>query len=161
LQDNGINAKDAEIGYFSMAPVYKWQPKRQLVGFQINSHVSVKVRDFKKLGPIIEQFSQLDTTDSLNISYTLEDIEAAKAKAVEDAYRRARRNAEVLASAGGRTLGAMSYASVDVSEFVPQPRPIMRMEAKATSLAAPSPVEEFAPAAISVTAHVNVLFTLK
>ncbi len=36
----------------------------------------------------------MDTSDGLSLSYTLEDIEAAKAKAVEDAYRKARRNAE-------------------------------------------------------------------
>lgn len=162
LHDNGIDPKDAEIGSFSMTPVYKWKPERKLVAFQVNSHVTVKVHDFSKLGLIIDSFSQVDTTDSLNISYTLENIESAKAKAVEDAYHKARLNAEALVRAGGRTLGAMTYASVDASEFIPQPRPMMmRMEAKANGLAGASPVEDFSPAKVTVTAHVNVLFQLK
>jgi uncharacterized protein YggE len=162
LHDNGIDPKDAEIGSFSMAPAYTWNPKRKLVGFQVNSHVTVKVHDFSKLGPVIDSFSQLDTTDSLSISYTLENIESAKAKAVEDAYRTARRDAEALAHAGGRTLGAMSYASVDANDFVPQPRPMMRMAAKSASSGAEvSPMQDFSPAKITVTAHVNVYFMLK
>ncbi len=161
LRDNGIDPKDAEIGSFAMNPAYKWEPKRKLVGFQVSSHVTVKVHDFSKLGPIIDSFSQVDTTDSLSLSYTLENIDAAKAKAVEDAYRAARRNAEVLAHVGGRTLGAMTYASVDANDFVPQPRPMMRTEARANAGAAASPVEEFAPAKVTMTAHVNVLFQLK
>ncbi len=158
LRDNGIDPMEAEISFFSMTPVYKWDPKRKLVGFQVNSHVTIKVHDFTKLGPIIDGFSQLDTTDGLSISYTLENIEAAK---VEDAYRTAHRNAEVLARAAGRTLGLMSYASVDANDFNPQPRPVMRMAAKASALAEESPVAEFAPAKVTMTAHVNVLFQIK
>jgi hypothetical protein len=52
----------------------------------------------------------------------------------------------------------MSYASVDAAEFVPQPRPMM-MAKMATENA--SPIQDFAPAAVIVTAHVNALFTLK
>lgn len=159
LRENGLDPKDAEIGAFSMTPAYSWSPKRKLVGFQVNSHVTIKVHDFNKLGPVIESFSQVDTTDSLSISYILENIELAKTKAVEDAYRAAHRSAEALARAGGRTLGAMSYASVDASEFTPRPIPVM-MRAQVAN-GAPSPVQDFAPVKIEMTAHVNVLFQLK
>lgn len=161
LRENRLDPKDAEIGSFSMTPVYNWSPKRKLVGFQVNSHVTIKVHDFNKLGPVIESFSQVDTTDTLSISYILENIEQAKAKAVEDAYRAAHRNAEVLARAGGRTLGAMSYASVDASEFTPRPIPMLMKARAANNLTEPSPVQDFAPAKIEMTAHVNVLFQLK
>jgi hypothetical protein len=145
-----------------MAPVYGWDPRRKLIGFQANSHVTIKVHDFNKLGPLIDSFSQVDTSDSINLSYTLENIESAKAKAVEDAYRKARNNAEALARAGGRTLGAMSYASVDANEFIPQPRPMMmKAQHMVNDSAAPSPLQDFTPSKITMTAHVNVLFLLK
>lgn len=160
LRDNGLSPKEAEIGSFSMAPAYEWNPKRKLVGYRVSSQVTIKVHDFSKLGGVIESFAPGDKTDSFNVSYTLEDMEAAKAKAIEDAYRKAHLNAETLARAGGRTLGMMSYASVEANEFVPHPRPLMmRMAGEKT--AAPSPIEDFTPAAITVTAHVNVLFQLK
>lgn len=160
LRESGLDPKDAEIGAFSMAPVYEWNPKRKLVGFRVSGHVTIKVHDFSKLGPVIEHFSQTDTTDSFSVSYTLENMEAAKAKAVEDAYRKAHLNAETLARAGGRTLGAMTYASVEANEFIPHPRPLMMSMAREKA-AAPSPIEDFTPSTITVTAHVNVLFQLK
>jgi len=160
LRNNGIDPKDAEIGSFSMTPAYNWNPKRKLVGFQVNSHITIKIHDFSKLGPVLDSFSQVDTTDSLNISYTLENIEAAKAKAVEDAYHKAHLTAETLAHVSGRVLGPMSYASADVNQFAPQPRPMM-MRAQKMDAAAPSPLQDFAPTMITMTAHVNVLFQLK
>jgi len=57
-------------------------------------------------------------------------------------------------------LGAMSYASVDANQFVPQPRGMM-MKARQLDAAAPSPLQDFAPTMITMTAHVNVLFKLK
>jgi hypothetical protein len=162
LRNNQIDPKDAEIGSFSMAPVYTWNPKRKLVGFQVNSHVTIKVHDFTKLGPVIDSFSQVDTTDSLSISYTLESIESAKAKAVEDAYRKAHLTAETLSRSGGRTLGAMTYASVDANEFIPQPRPMMmKAQRIGAENAVPSPIQDFTPSTVTLTAHVNVLFELK
>jgi uncharacterized protein YggE len=160
LHANGLDPKDAQIGSFAMTPAYQWNPKRKLVGFQVNSNVIIKVHDFEKLGALTDTFSQLESDEGITISYTLDKMDAAKAKAVEDAYRRARMNAEALAHAAGRSLGAMSYASVDANEFVPQPRPMM-MRAQNMAKAAPSPMEDFAPAKITVTAHVNVLFQLK
>jgi len=161
LHDNGIDPKDAEIGSFNMTPAYDLSPKRKIVGYQVSSQVTVKVHDFTKLGPIIESFSQVDSTDSLNLSYTLENVESAKPKAVEDAYQKAHHNAEALARAGGRAIGTMSYASVDVNEIMFPPRPMMMKAQMNRGVAQPSPVQDFAPGKITITAHVNVLFKLK
>ena len=160
LRTNGIDPRAAEIGSFAITPVYDWNNgKRKLTGYRVSSRVSVKVREFDKLGPLVETFSDLDSNNSLNLSYMIENTEAAKARAIEDAYRRARRQAEVLCQASGRGLGEMSYAALDSSEISPPPpRPLMMAKARAT---APSPIDEFTPDKITVTAHVNVLFRLK
>ncbi len=120
--------------------------------------MSLKLKDFTKIAPIVQQLSDGDITDQQSITYTLDDIDAAKTKAVEDAYRRARASAEAVARAGGRTLGELSYASVDTFENV---RPLGAMGKMSAMAAAPAPTEEFSPQTTSVTAHVNALFTLK
>ena len=89
-------------------------------------------------------------------------MDDAKNRAVEDAYRRARNSADTLAHASGRTLGDLSYASVDTFE---NPRPMMPRMARSVSAmaaAAPNaaPTEEFTPQSVTVTAHVNALFNL-
>ena len=79
-----------------------------------------------------------------------------------DAYRRARQSANAVATAGGRALGELSYASVDTFENIRPIRPLARMGAVAARAeAAPAPTEEFTPQSVTVTAHVNAVFTLK
>jgi hypothetical protein len=162
LRSNGIDPKSAEIGYFSLQPVYDYKnPKRKLVAYRVNANVSLKLKDFSKIAPIVQQLADADVTDTQSLTYTLEDMDAAKAKAIEDAYRRARESASALARSSGRALGELSYASVDTFDNVrvaPMPGAMMRMSVGA---AAPAPTEEFTPQSVSVTAHVNAMFGLK
>lgn len=161
LRANGIDPKSAEIGYFSIQPIYDYrQAKPKLVAYRVSANVSLKLKDFSKIAPIVQQLSESDISGDQSITYTLENMDAAKTKAVEDAYRRARESAAALAQAGGRTLGELSYASVDTFENI---RPVPRMQAMALMAAAkaPAPTEEFSPQTVTVTAHVNAVFTLK
>jgi uncharacterized protein YggE len=161
LRNNGIDPAAAQIGYFSIEPVYDYKPaKRKLVAYRVNVSVSLKLKDFTKIAPIVQQLSDGDISGDQSISYTLDDIEAAKTKAVEDAYRRARASAEALAHASGRSVGELTYASVDTFENV-RPMPMQPMARMSAMAAAPAPTEEFSPQTISVTAHVNAMFALK
>jgi uncharacterized protein YggE len=162
LRKNGLDPKQAQIGQFVVQPVYDYKsPKRKLLGYRVNSSISIKTKDFSKVGPITEDLFNLDVTDSQSVSYILEDMDAAKVKAVQDAMRRAQQLANAVAEASGHTLGSLSYASVDVSEPGPIIRPMMRAQAMAAGAAAPAPTEEFTPQKITVTAHVNALYNLK
>ncbi len=161
LKSNQIDPQSAEIGFFSLQPVYDYRTaKRKLVGYRVNASVSLKLKDFAKVGPIVGQLSDLDVTENQSLSYILENIEAAKAHAVEDAYRKAREEALTLARASGRSLGELSYASVDV-QTGGMPVPMMSARVMRAEAAAPAPTAEFTPQKITVTAHVNALFMLK
>ena len=163
LRANGIDPKSAEIGFFSVNPMYDWKnPKRKVIGYQVTTSVSLKLKDFAKIGPITQQLADADVSESQSLSYTLENIDEAKTKAVADAYRRARASAQSLATVAGRTLGELSYASVDTVEniriYAPMQRkggPMMAMESVAP------PTQEFTPQEVTVTAHVNAMFMLK
>ncbi len=164
LRSNGIEPKSAEIGYFSLQPVYDYKnPKRKLVAYRVNANVSLKLKDFAKIAPILQQLADADITENQSVNYTLEDMDAAKSRAVQDAYRRARESASAIANASGRSVGELSYASVDTFENVRVFQPMMKraMPMGAAAEAAPAPTEEFSPQSISVTAHVNAMFTLR
>ena len=162
LRANGIDPKSAEIGFFSLNPIYDWKnPKRKIVAYQVTTSVSLKLKDFSKIGPVTQQLADASVSESQALSYTLDSTEDAKAKAVADAYRRARASAQSLATASGRTLGELSSASVDTFENIrvaPLSRRAMPM---AMAAAAPAPTEEFTPQNITVTAHVSAVFVLK
>ncbi|MGA2357064.1 MAG: SIMPL domain-containing protein [Terriglobales bacterium] len=163
IRANGIEPKAAEIGFFSLSPQYDWKnPKHRVVGYQVTTSVSLKLKDFSKIGPVTQQLADASVGESQSLSYTLDSTEEAKSEAVADAYRRARASAQALAKASGRVLGELSYASVDTSEnirlFAPVPRHAMAMGAMA---ATPGPTEEFSPQNVKITAHVNAMFVLK
>jgi hypothetical protein len=163
LKSNGIDPKEAQISSFQVAPVYDWKsPKQKLIGYRVSSSITVKLRDFSKIGPIAESFGAMDVTENQSINYTLENIDAAKAKAVEDAFRKAKASAEVVVKAAGRQLAQLIYSSVDTNEMMPPPRPVMAMaKMQGVNGVAPPPTEEFSAQKISITAHINALFGMK
>jgi uncharacterized protein YggE len=162
LRANGIEPKAANIGFLSVQPVYDWsKAKQRLIAYRVTTDVRLKLKDFSKVGAITQGLADANVSESQTLNYTLENIDDAKNKAVEDAYRRARNSADTLAHASGRTLGELSYASIDTFE---NQRPIVRPMARsmtAMANAAPPPTEEFTPQTVTVTAHVNALFNLK
>jgi uncharacterized protein len=161
LRTNGIEPKAANIGFLSVQPVYEWKPKQKVIGYRVTTDVTLKLKDFSKIGPTTQQLAEANVSETQTLNYTLETVDEAKNKAVEDAYRRARNSADAIARASGRTLGELSYASVDTFENQRFPIPRMGRAMAAMDKVAPAPTEEFTPQAVTVTAHVNALFNLK
>jgi uncharacterized protein YggE len=162
LRANGLDPKLATVGFFSVQPMYEWKPKQRVIGYRVTTDVTLKLKDFSKVGPLTEQLADANISETQNLSYILENMDEAKNRAVEDAYRRARNSAETIARASGRVLGDLSYASVDTFEnpHIVMPR-MARAMAAAPNAAPPPPTEEFTPQSVTITAHVNALFNLK
>ncbi len=162
LRSNSIEPKAATIGFFSVQPAYEWKNgKQKPIGYRVTTNVTLKLKDFSKIGPITRQLAEANVGESQTLNYTLENIDEAKNKAVEEAYRHARNSAEALARASNRAVGELSYASVDTFENQRVPVPRMARAMAATPNATPAPTEEFTPQNVTVTAHVNALFNLK
>ena len=163
MRSNGVDPKSAEIGFFSLQPVYDYKDaKRRVVGYRVSSSVSLKLKDFAKVGLIVQQLGAQEFNENVNLGYTLEDIDAAKMRAVEDAFQRARAEAATVAKAGNRALGELSYASVDTIETIrplSAPMPLRAMAAQAQPVAAPT--EEFSAHKVTITARVSAVFSLK
>jgi uncharacterized protein YggE len=162
MHANGVEPKSATIGFFSVQPVFDWKnPKRKVIGYRVTTDVTLKLKDFSKIGPITEQLADANVSESQTLNYTLENMDEAKNKAVEDAYRRARNSADAVARASGRTVGELSYASVDTFENQRMPVPRMARAMAGMTPSPPAPTEDFTPQNVTITAHVNALFNLK
>jgi uncharacterized protein len=163
LRSSGVDVKAAQFSSYQMQPVIDWKdPKRRVLGYRVTADVTLKLRDFSKAGELIEQLASIEDTQNQSITYTLEDIDQAKAKASEDALKKARNQASAVANAGGRSLGELIYASVDVNQ--PNIMPVftqMAMAKSAVAGATPPPTAEFTPQTVTINAHVNALFALK
>jgi hypothetical protein len=163
LRSNGIDPKTSNLGFLSVQPMYDYKnPRHKVVGYRVTTDVTLKLKDFSKIGPVTQQLADANVSESQSLNYTLENIDEAKNKAVEDAYRHARASADTIARTSGRALGDLSYASVDTFENprIAGPRMARAMGAMANA-PPPPPTEEFTPQSVTVTAHVNALFNLK
>jgi len=162
LRANGVDPKTANLGFLSVQPMYDWKnPRQKVIGYRVTTDVTLKLKEFSKIGPITQQLADANVSETQTLNYTLENIDEAKNKAVEDAYRRAHNSAEAIARASGRNVGELSYASVDTFENPRMPTPRMARPMAAMAPNAPAPTEEFTPQTVTVTAHVNALFNLK
>jgi uncharacterized protein len=162
LKANGIDPKAAQISFYSVQPMYDYKnPKQRVIGFRVTASVSLKLHDFSKVGGIIEQTADIEDTQNQSLTYTLEDVEPAKAKAAEDALKKARNHAAAVAMAGGRTLGELLYASVDVNQPVILAQPMVQRAMMGATASAPPPNAEFTPQSVTINAHVNAMFALK
>jgi uncharacterized protein YggE len=162
LTSNNIDLKAAQFGTYQMQPMYDWKnPKHKVIGYRVSSDVTLKLRDFKKVGVMTEQLADIEDTQNQSVTYTLEDIEQAKAKASEDALKKARNQAAAVATAGGRTLGDLLYASVDVNQQNVVPVMFAQARSAVSAGATPPPMADFTPQTVTINAHVNALFALK
>ena len=93
MRNNSIDPASAQIGTYSIAPVFDYKsPKRKLIGYTVSTGVTLRLKDLAKIGPIVQQLTDLDVTDSQSISYTLDNMDSAKAKAVADALSQSPRH---------------------------------------------------------------------
>jgi len=159
LRTAGMDPAQAQFGFFALTPVYEYHaPKRKIVAYRVYSSVTLKL----KVAPIVEQLATLDVTQEQTLNYTLENTDAAKLKAVDEAFRRARAEAGAVASSGGRTLGDVTYASVDTEERINvRERVELAYSNARASVGREAPTEEFTPHSITITARVNAVFSLR
>jgi uncharacterized protein len=164
MRKNGVDPKTAQIGFYAVQPVYDWKnPKHKVIAYRVVTNVTLKLKDFSKVGALTEQLANVEETQDQSLSYTLEGIEEAKSKASDDALKKARNQASAVATAGGRALGELLYASVDVNQPVIVPmRTVGLPGAGRVAMAEAAPATaEFNPQNVTITAHVNAMFALK
>jgi uncharacterized protein YggE len=161
LRTNGIDPKTAELSQYNLEPEFDYKSsKRRIVGYTVSSTVTIKLKDFKKIPPLLQGFATIQETENQSFSYSLEQIEDAKSKAVQNAYQRARIYAQSLAQASSRTLGEMISANVEIREGS-RILPMMARSNATRAEVAVGPTEQFGEQKIKVTAHVIASFVLK
>jgi uncharacterized protein YggE len=122
LKSEGIEANDIKTTTFNVNPVYTWEPKsgeRQTKGFEANQGVTVKIRDTSKAGKIIAGATEKGANEISNLSFIVEDNEAAKDQARKIAIDNAKAKAKILEE----QLGVKMVKIVNFSEgsYMPSP----------------------------------------
>jgi uncharacterized protein len=117
-EKNGLAKEDLASGVLTVRPYYDGDKRKRAKYYIVQGQVTMKVRDFSKLGPILEGSIEDGITDFRSLSYSLADEEAAKKKAVAEAMRRAVGRATAALEQKGQKVGALRFANLDVKQLV-------------------------------------------
>lgn len=155
VKKQGIADKDIQTRDVSVYPQTSEENGKQVItGYQASLSVQVKVRDISRLGEVISAANDVGANTISGPSFTVSDATPFRAGAIKEAVADARKSAEAMAAAAGKSVGAvLSMSSSDVG-FVPGPMRDMALPAMGGSV----PIE---PGQLDITANVVVVFELK
>ncbi len=144
IKSKGVEDKDIKTQNYNLEPRYQYYscptplakgtspesfpirpcPPAEIVGYTITQTVSVKIRNFSKIGDILSGVVQKGANQTSQLEFTIDDAAALQNKAKQEAIEKARRQAEAIAQAGGFKIGRL--ISVDESAVFPYPMAMSR-----------------------------------
>lgn len=122
VKDLGVDEKDIQTTRYTITPEYNWTESegRIFVGYSLTQQITVKVRDFEKIGSILDKA----TTDGANavddLQFTIDEPESVKAEARQKAIEEAKTKATTLAKQAGLKIVKLINISEGSSDY-PQP----------------------------------------
>ncbi len=148
IKKAGIEPRDIQTSGFSISPRYAqkripngrdWEEERKIIGYQVNNGVTVRVRDLKGLGALLDAMVSEGANRIGGINFIVSDankrLDEARVAAVEDV----RAKAELYAKAAGVKLGRI--LSISENSGGMRPQPMLMTRSKMMAEAAPVPVE--------------------
>ncbi|MDD4931471.1 MAG: SIMPL domain-containing protein [Candidatus Colwellbacteria bacterium] len=172
VKSQGVEAKDITTSGYSVSPRYETSncyslsmdgrvcPPPAIVGYTVTSTVSVKARDFTKVGSILSGVVDNGANSVSELQFVIDDPSIAEAKAKEKAIEKAKVKAKDLSKAAGFNIGRLLSVS-EGSGYYPSYRSAaydMAGSAKVIS-AAPAPVIE--PGSQKVNVSVTLTYEIR
>jgi uncharacterized protein YggE len=157
-KDAGIEPRDLQTTGLSLRPdivrAEKW-PHREVIGYQVNNLVTMRVRDISKLGALLDQLVVLGINDIRNITFSVANpaplIEQARAAAIKDLMDKAQKIAEAANLKIVRVL-ELNESGVET----PAPRPLVM----ARAASAPRPEVPVEAGELVYRARVHAVFEI-
>lgn len=141
VKDLGVEEKDIQTTTYSLNPLYNYTEAagRVFQGYTLDQNIEVKIRDFTKVGDILQKATAAGANLTGNLQFTIDNPEQLKTEARAKAIAAAKTNAQNLVKESGITLGKliniyenyvypMMYSNIakgmggGASESIPEPQ---------------------------------------
>lgn len=167
LKSQNIDPKDIQTSEYNLSPVYSqpvplsssaysFVPK--ISGYTLTQSVSVKVRDFSKISPVMGELPGLGINRISGVSFQIEDQEKYLSEARKEAFDNARKKAENIASENNFTLGNI----INVSEYANQPYYYEKaLSSGIGGVVSPSAAPQIEPGSKEITLNVSVVYEIR
>jgi uncharacterized protein YggE len=158
LKAAGIREEDIQTTGYSLQPRWVWDKtneKNVQDGYDMNHSIMVIVRAVKYAGKTVSLIADNGANTVSGISFEVDDatLEQTKLAAIDLAMASARKRADVVAKAAGKTILSVQTVVVNENSFTPYP--MYRNDMAATKEGAAAPVEA---GSLDVLISVNVTY---
>jgi uncharacterized protein YggE len=174
---NGLGKDAIQTGVLTVTPFYEGDRKRRARAYRVQGHVVLRIQDFTKVGPIMDESVQDGIADFRSLTYRLSNEEAAKQKAVADAMHRAAGRATIALEQTKQKLGPARSVSLEVRDLIgiAQIQGMQYLDSSslaelssgagmfgtAKKMAPPPPPPPVQPEKITITASVQCVFSIE
>lgn len=117
-EKNGLKKEDVTFGVLTVRPFYEGDRKKRAKFYVVQGRIVLRVKDFSKLGPVLEDSVEDGITDFRSLTYSLADEEVAKQKAAADAMRSAMGRATAVLQQKDQKIGTLRFANLDVKQLI-------------------------------------------
>lgn len=117
-EKNGLKKDEITFGVLTVRPYYEGDRKKRAKSYTVQGQITLRVRDFSKLGPLLEDSVEDGITDFRSLTYSLADEEAARQHAAAAAMRSAMGRATAVLEQKGQKVGTLRFANLDVKQIV-------------------------------------------
>lgn len=172
LKDAGVEEKDIKTQSYNVNPKYEWEQatcaggycpgNQRLVGFEVYQTLEVKVQDPQKAGELLTGVGGKGASEVSSLSFTVEDEDALRAEAREQAIAEAKEKADALAAQLGVSVVRVVGFYEDAGGYPPMPyaaRGGMAMDAVATQEAKVAP--SLPTGENKIVSNVNVTYEIR
>lgn len=153
---NGITSDALETTNYNMSPIYN--DKQKITGYQVTNSLKLRVDKLDKLGSTIDKLADAGVDRVNYINYDLRNVKLYMQQLAGEAVQNARQQAQVIAAAGGRSVGRMLHADLNTNYNTPRLYSNMAMAKSAERADAPTVIET---KDIKLNANVDVVFALE
>lgn len=114
LRKNGVESKDISTEEYAVEPRYQTPqcrngvcPPSEVAGYTVRQTVTVKLRDFEKIGSILSEVANFNVNSISRLDFVVDDPAAVEFEARQKAVAEAKKKAQNIASAADFSLGKL------------------------------------------------------
>ncbi|NTV44488.1 MAG: SIMPL domain-containing protein [Candidatus Yonathbacteria bacterium] len=145
--------------YGGVSAVAQSCPPAKIVGYTVTQTVTVKVRDFTKIGTVLAGVVEHGANSVSSLSFAIDKPDVVESAARTEAIEKARVKAEAVAKAGGFSVGRI--LSIDEGYITPSYNRAMSFDTMATGKAAEMSIPTVEPGSQEVIVNVSMRFEIK
>lgn len=175
----GVDAKDIKTARYSISPRYQYFtcppvpilypdggaeprpcPPSEIAGYTISQSVTVKLRDFEKIGQFLADVTAAGVNNVYGPNFTLDDPYAAQNQARAEAIAKAQAQAQAIAVAAGFRVGRLVF--INEGGYYPYDRyALMGKGGDFAGVPESAPAPAIEPGSEGVTVNVSLTFEME